>query len=118
MFSAEFCERVCAVGTRARAGHRFARLLHAREMRLTFGGCPWGRARQRKYGVRPEQPIPAGRKDACPQRPACMRATRLSSAPHRCVGRGGPSGNLPDVGHFFLLGAEPASFFGVVLGLL
>ncbi len=67
MFSAEFCERICPVCTRARAGHRFARLLHAVEMRLTFGGCPWGRARQREYGVRPEQPIPAGRNDTCPQ---------------------------------------------------
>jgi ribosome modulation factor len=27
-------------------------------MVVTFGGCPWGRARQRKYGVRPNQRLP------------------------------------------------------------
>ena len=27
------------------------------EMVLTFGGCPWGRARQRKYGVRPNESV-------------------------------------------------------------
>ncbi len=44
-----------------------------------------------------------------------MSAARLSLAPHRCVGRGYPAGNLPALGHFFLLGAEPA--LGPVVGL-
>ena len=28
------------------------------ETLVTFGGCPWGRARQRKYGVKPNEPLP------------------------------------------------------------
>jgi hypothetical protein len=28
------------------------------ERLVTLGGCPWGRARQRKYGVPPNKPIP------------------------------------------------------------
>ena len=31
---------------------------------MTFGGCPWGRARQRKYGVRPDEPKPEQEKTA------------------------------------------------------
>ena len=58
LFSPEFCERHCPVCTRARRGHRLARWLQTLEMLLTFGGCPWGRARRRKYGVRPNQPLP------------------------------------------------------------
>jgi hypothetical protein len=27
-------------------------------MLVTFGGCPHGRARQKKYGVRPNEPLP------------------------------------------------------------
>jgi hypothetical protein len=31
---------------------------------LTFGVCPWGRARQKKYGVKPDEPIPEKEKAA------------------------------------------------------
>ena len=58
IFSPDFCENRCPVCTRARKGHRLARLLQKIEMLLTFGGCPWGRARQRKYGVRPDEALP------------------------------------------------------------
>ena len=53
---AEFCESRCPVCTRARRGNRLAKLLQKLEMALTGGGCPAGRARQRKYGVRPDEP--------------------------------------------------------------
>ena len=53
---AEFCESRCPVCTRARRGNRLAELLQKLEMALTGGGCPAGRARQRKYGVRPDEP--------------------------------------------------------------
>jgi len=58
MANPDFCEKICPVCTRARRGSRFARRLQSLEMLLTFGGCPWGRARQRKYGVRPDEPMP------------------------------------------------------------
>jgi hypothetical protein len=32
-------------------------MLQKVELVLTFGGCPWGRARQRKYGVKPNEPL-------------------------------------------------------------
>ena len=54
----DFCEKKCPICTRAREGNRFARFVQAVEMLVTFGGCPHGRARQRKYGVRPNEPIP------------------------------------------------------------
>ena len=53
----EFCESRCPVCTRARRGNRLARVLQKIEMAVTFGGCPAGRARWRKYGVEPDQPI-------------------------------------------------------------
>jgi hypothetical protein len=53
MFDPEFCEKRCPVCTRARKGHRLARLFQTVETLLTFGGCPWGRARKRKYGMSP-----------------------------------------------------------------
>jgi hypothetical protein len=58
MFNAEFCEARCPVCTRARQGSRIAGILQSLEMLLTFGGCPWGRARQKKYGVRPNERLP------------------------------------------------------------
>ncbi|HON48142.1 MAG TPA: hypothetical protein PLZ60_10390 [Kiritimatiellia bacterium] len=58
---AEFCESRCPVCTRARRGNRLAKLLQKLEMALTGGGCPAGRARQRKYGVRPDEPLPRDR---------------------------------------------------------
>jgi hypothetical protein len=59
-FDADFCEKRCPICTRARRGNRLARFLQAVEMLVTFGGCPWGRARQEKYGVRPDEVLPPG----------------------------------------------------------
>jgi hypothetical protein len=58
-FSPEFCESRCPICTRARQGRRLARVLQKLEMLLTGGACPWGRARQKRYGVRPDQSLPA-----------------------------------------------------------
>ena len=58
IFDPDFCEKHCPVCTRARQGHKLAKLLQAIEMALTFGGCPWGKARHRKYGVRPNESLP------------------------------------------------------------
>jgi hypothetical protein len=58
LFSPEFCEKHCPVCTRARKGNRLARMIQTVEMVVTFGGCPWGRARRRKYGVGPEEAVP------------------------------------------------------------
>lgn len=52
---AEFCESRCPVCTRARAGVGWAKVLQHVEMWLSGGGCPAGRDRQKKYGVRPDQ---------------------------------------------------------------
>lgn len=60
----EFCEKRCPICTRARQGHKLARFLARIETVLTFGGCPWGRARQRKYGVKPSEALPAVRPDS------------------------------------------------------
>ena len=49
MFDPDFCELRCPICTRARNGNRVARMFQAIEMAVTFGGCPFGRARQRKY---------------------------------------------------------------------
>lgn len=56
-FDPDFCEHRCPICTRARKGNRLARFLQAIEMIVTWGGCPWGRARQKKYGVKPDEPI-------------------------------------------------------------
>ncbi len=58
MFDPDFCEKRCPVCTRARKGNRLAMLLQRIDTVLTLGGCPWGRARRRKYGVRPDEPLP------------------------------------------------------------
>jgi hypothetical protein len=58
MFDPDFCEKRCPICTQARKGSRFARWLQSIEMMLTFGGCPWGRARQKLYGVAPSQSLP------------------------------------------------------------
>ena len=58
LFDPDFCERHCPICTRARKGNRFARFLQAIEMVITFGGCPWGRAREKKYGVKPNESLP------------------------------------------------------------
>ena len=62
MFNPDFCEKHCPVCTRARKGSAIARFLQKLEVYLTFGGCPWGRARERKYGVRPNEPLKAASK--------------------------------------------------------
>ncbi|MGB4725922.1 MAG: hypothetical protein WBH86_00805 [Thermogutta sp.] len=59
LFDPDFCEKRCPICTRARRGVRWARWLQKIELFLTFGGCPWGRARAKKYGVPPDQPQPA-----------------------------------------------------------
>ncbi len=58
LLDSDYCESRCPICTRARKGNRFARFLQRIEMLLTFGGCPWGRARQKKYGVKPNEPLP------------------------------------------------------------
>ena len=54
-FDPDFCEFRCPICTRARRGNRLAKFLQAMEMIVTLGGCPWGRARQKKYGVPPDK---------------------------------------------------------------
>lgn len=54
----DFCESHCPVCTSARKGPGLARILQKIEMLVTFGGCPSGRARRKKYGVRPDEAIP------------------------------------------------------------
>jgi len=58
IFDPDFCQSRCPICTAARKGNRLARFLQRIEMLLTLGGCPWGRARQAKYGVPPDQPLP------------------------------------------------------------
>lgn len=58
-FSADFCEKFCPICTRARNGVTWARWLQKLELWLTCGGCPFGRARWKKYGVRPDEPRPS-----------------------------------------------------------
>jgi hypothetical protein len=50
---AEFCESHCPVCTHARKGNALAKFFQKIELALTGGGCPAGRDRQRKYGVKP-----------------------------------------------------------------
>ena len=58
IFDPEYCERSCPICTNARKDNQVAKILQRIEMLVTFGGCPWGRARRRKYGVRPDEPLP------------------------------------------------------------
>lgn len=53
----EYCEYGCPICTRARNGIPWAVAVQKAELALTLGGCPWGRARHRKYGVGPDQLI-------------------------------------------------------------
>ncbi len=55
---ADYCETRCPICTRARKGSVWARFLQKVELALTGGGCPAGRDRRRKYGVRPEERRP------------------------------------------------------------
>lgn len=56
---AEYCEFGCPICTRARNGVPWAVRVQRFEEVLTGGGCWWGRARQRKYGVKPHERMPA-----------------------------------------------------------
>lgn len=58
IFDPEYCESRCPICTRARQGNTIAKMFQSVEMLVTFGGCPWGRARQKKYGVRPNERLP------------------------------------------------------------
>jgi hypothetical protein len=62
IFDPDYCEHRCPICTRARKGNRIAKILQCIETMVTFGSCPWGRARQRRYGVRPDEPLPNWRK--------------------------------------------------------
>lgn len=53
----EYCEYGCQICTRARNGVSWAVAAQKAELALTLGGCPWGRARRRKDGVDPDQPL-------------------------------------------------------------
>lgn len=52
---AEFCESRCPVCVNARKGNALAKFVQKIEMALTGGGCPAGRDRQKKYGVKPDE---------------------------------------------------------------
>lgn len=54
----DYCEYGCPICTRARKGIPWAVAVQKAELALTFGGCPWGRARRPKYGVTPDQAAP------------------------------------------------------------
>lgn len=54
----DYCEHGCPVCRAARKGSRLAKILQAIELVATFGGCCWGRAREKKYGVKPNEPLP------------------------------------------------------------
>jgi hypothetical protein len=56
----DYCEYGCPICVPARKGNKLAQTVQKLEMAITFGGCWWGRARQRKYGVAPDQPIGSG----------------------------------------------------------
>jgi hypothetical protein len=54
----EYCEYGCPICTRARRGIPWAVAAQKVELLLTHGGCPWGRARKKKYGVGPDKGLP------------------------------------------------------------
>ena len=53
----DYCEFGCPVCTSARRGSKLARSIQKIALVVTFGGCPWGRARKRKYGVDPDEKV-------------------------------------------------------------
>jgi hypothetical protein len=55
----DFCEYGCPLCVPARKGNKIAKFIQKIENTITFGGCWWGRARKRTYGVNPDQPIPS-----------------------------------------------------------
>lgn len=54
----DFCEIGCPICVPARNGNKIAGFFQKIELMVTVGGCWWGRARKRKYGVDPDQPVP------------------------------------------------------------
>jgi hypothetical protein len=54
---ADYCEFGCPICVNARKGNSLAKIGQPQRV-LTFGGCWWGRARKRKYGVKPNEPLP------------------------------------------------------------
>jgi hypothetical protein len=56
----DFCESRCPICANARKGNLLARIVQRIEMVVTLGGCPSGRARRKKYGIRPHEAIPRG----------------------------------------------------------
>jgi len=54
----DFCEIGCPICVAARKGNKVAKFFQNIALAVTFGGCWWGRARKRKYGVLPDQPVP------------------------------------------------------------
>jgi tetratricopeptide (TPR) repeat protein len=73
----EYCESQCPICTRARQGNRLARFLQTIELLVTFGGCSHGRARRKKYGVRPNEPLPPRAKAQEPEESPDDLANRL-----------------------------------------
>lgn len=49
----DYCEYGCPICVPARHGNKTAQAFQKIEMAVTFGGCPWGRARMKKHGVPP-----------------------------------------------------------------
>jgi hypothetical protein len=58
----DYCEFGCPICVPARKGNKVAKFIADIEHTITFGGCWWGRARKRKYGVSPGEPIPSKKK--------------------------------------------------------
>ncbi len=51
----DFCEYGCPICVPARKGHQVAKTVQNIEMAI-FGPCWWGKAREKKYGVKPNEP--------------------------------------------------------------
>jgi len=51
----DYCEFGCPICKNARNGNKIAKFVQKIELLLTFGGCWWGRAREKKYGVKPDE---------------------------------------------------------------
>lgn len=57
----EYCEFGCPICRGARRGNPIYKVVQGLMMVLTLGGCWWGRARRRKYGVPPWKAIRASK---------------------------------------------------------
>ena len=54
----DYCEFGCPICKNARKGNKVAKFIQKIALVLTFGGCWWGKAREKKYGVKPHEKIP------------------------------------------------------------